>query len=76
VDGAKGELAAVRDVFARSNIEAVLVDLTRPETGIPVVHAVAPALQIMPGDWTTERLHHVLEGTGGGRRWTNGAALF
>jgi ribosomal protein S12 methylthiotransferase accessory factor len=74
--GAESELAALRDAFARSRIEAALVDLTRPETGIPVVHAVAPALQIMPGEWTTERLHHVLERMGGGRRWTNGEALF
>jgi ribosomal protein S12 methylthiotransferase accessory factor len=75
-DGANGELAALRDAFAHSHIEAVLVDLTRPETGIAVVHAVAPTLQMMPGDWTTERLHRVLERTGGGRRWTSGVALF
>jgi ribosomal protein S12 methylthiotransferase accessory factor len=75
-DGPKGELAALRDAFVRSHFEAALVDLTRPETGIPVVHAVAPALQIMPSDWKTQRLQRAQESTGGGHRWTNGVALF
>jgi ribosomal protein S12 methylthiotransferase accessory factor len=75
-DDPKGELAALRDALARAHVEAALVDLSRPETGIPVVQAVAPALQLMPGNWKTQRLQRVEETTGGGGRWTDGVALF
>jgi hypothetical protein len=48
-----------------------LIDMTRPEGfGIPVVRAVAPALQPMPSDTVTDRLRRVLKECGGGDRHT------
>jgi len=69
------QLTELRAAFAREGIEAVLVDMTRDEFKIPVVHACAPKLQLMPGNLRTERLHQVIEATGGGERWTGGVPL-
>jgi ribosomal protein S12 methylthiotransferase accessory factor len=52
-----------------------LIDMTRPEFGIPVVRAVAPALQPMPSDTVTDRLRRVAKECGGGNRHTGGASL-
>jgi ribosomal protein S12 methylthiotransferase accessory factor len=68
-------LAAARIALAKAGIEAALVDLTRPEFGIPVVRAIAPALQPMPSEAVTLRLRQVLSETGGGHRHTNGVPL-
>jgi ribosomal protein S12 methylthiotransferase accessory factor len=70
------ELAVLRAIFTGCGIEPVLVDLTRPEFGIPVVCARAPQLQLMPCDWATARLQRMREATGGGERWTRGVPLF
>jgi ribosomal protein S12 methylthiotransferase accessory factor len=70
-----GDLAALRDILAYRGIQAALIDLTRPEFGIPVVQAIAPGLQLMPGEISTGRLRHVIAATGGGRRLTGGIAL-
>lgn len=69
------DLAVLRNVFATRGIEAALIELTRPEFGIPVVQAIAPALQPMPCDLTTERLRRTVAATGGGQRWTRGIPL-
>ena len=69
-------LSALQAVFARCGLEAALVDLTRPEFGIPVVWAMAPELQLMPCNLQTERLRHAIATTGGGERTTNAVALF
>ena len=47
------ELPAIASALARCGIDAALIDMTRPEFGIPVVRAVAPALQPMPSDTVT-----------------------
>ena len=73
---AGAELALLRAIFTGCGLEPVLVDLTRPEFGIPVVCARVPQLQLMPCDWATARLQHMSEATGGGERWTRGVALF
>jgi ribosomal protein S12 methylthiotransferase accessory factor len=70
------ELALLRALFTGCGLEPLLVDLTRPEFGIPVVCARAPQLQPMPCDWATARLQRMREATGGGERWTGGVALF
>jgi ribosomal protein S12 methylthiotransferase accessory factor len=70
------ELALLRAIFAGCGLETALVDLTRPEFGIPVVCARAPLLQLMPCDWATARLQRMREATGGGEQWTRGVALF
>ena len=66
------DLAVLRGVFAKHGIEAVLVDLCRPELDIPVVQAIAPGLQLMPCEMTSKRLHRVIAATGGGQRSTKG----
>lgn len=68
-------LASIIDVFARSHIDAVLVDLTRQAFAIPVVRAIAPALQLMPSDLKTARLAAAHARGGGGARWTEGFPL-
>ena len=70
-----GDLAALRDILAYRGIEAALIDLTRPEFGIPVVQAIAPGLQLMPCEISTGRLRHMIAATGGGRRLTGAIAL-
>lgn len=70
-----GELPAIQVIFGRKNIEAALVDLTRPEYGLPVAVAIAPNLQPLPGNIETRRLRQVLALTGGGHQWTRGTPL-
>jgi ribosomal protein S12 methylthiotransferase accessory factor len=74
-DGPRAELDALLAQLAQRNIEAALVDLTRPEPGIPVVHAVAPQLQLLPCGSHTDRLRQAIAATGGGGRWTEGVTL-
>ncbi|MFM9848335.1 MAG: YcaO-like family protein [Hyphomicrobiaceae bacterium] len=68
-------LAHVAKALDRGQITAALVDLTRPDFAIPVVRAVAPQLQPMPGAGVTARLAHIMAATGGGSSWTGGTAL-
>lgn len=69
------ELPAVACAMDRCGIEVALVDMTRPRFGIPVVRAVAPALQPMPSHAVTDRLQRVLKDWGGGDRYTGGTRL-
>lgn len=69
------DLAVLRDTFGQHGIEAVLVDLRRPELDIPVVQAIVPELQLMPCEMTSKRLHRVIAATGGGQRSTKGIPL-
>jgi ribosomal protein S12 methylthiotransferase accessory factor len=69
-------LARLQAAFARAGIEAALVDLTRPEIGIPVAWALAPRLQLMPCEVVSVRLHEAIAVTGGGERITKGVVLF
>lgn len=74
-DADRTELSTIADRLAHAGIEAALVDLTRPQSAIRVVRAIAPALQPMPSDMVTPRLQRALTETGGGTRHTNGVAL-
>jgi ribosomal protein S12 methylthiotransferase accessory factor len=69
------ELPAIAGALGRCGIETALVDMTRPRFGIPVVRAVAPALQPMPSDTVTDRLQSALRDWGGGDRYTGGMSL-
>jgi ribosomal protein S12 methylthiotransferase accessory factor len=69
------DLPAIRAVFDSRNIEAALVDLTRPDFGLAVVAAIAPDLQLLPGNIETARLGRVLAAAGGGHQWTRGTPL-
>jgi len=74
-DGPREELAALLAALAHRDVEVGLVDLTRPDFGIPVVGAIAPQLQLLPCSLHTERLQSVIANTGGGERWTEGVPL-
>ena len=69
------QLATIVNALARCSIEAALIDLTRPEFGIPVVRAVAPVLQPLPSLVVTDRLRRAVTDHGGGDRYTGGLAL-
>ena len=69
------ELPAIASAMGRCGIETALVDMTRPQFGIPVVRAVAPALQPMPSDTVTDRLRQALKDWGGGDCYTGGTSL-
>ena len=74
-EGAAYPLAQLQAALARCSMEAALVDLTRPEIGIPVAWALAPGLQLMPCEMRSERLRRAVVATGGGDRLTHGVAL-
>ncbi|MGE0766391.1 MAG: YcaO-like family protein [Hyphomicrobiaceae bacterium] len=57
-------------------VEVALLDLTRPEFGIPVAAAVAPALQLMPSELVTDRLDAAIAASGGSEGFTKGLPLF
>ena len=69
------DLTHLRGVFEHHGIEAVLVDLRRPELDISVVQAIAPDLQLMPCEMSSKRLERVIAATGGGQRSTKGIPL-
>jgi ribosomal protein S12 methylthiotransferase accessory factor len=72
---AKVELRAILGALSRSEIEMALVELTRPEFDIPVVRAIAPGLQLMPGGFLTDRLRRTTAEFGGGSGDTGGIPL-
>jgi len=76
-DCTQGEtpLRVLARVMSASGFETTLVDMTRPRFGIPVVRAIAPALQPLPSHIVTERLKRTCNEHGGGDRYTRGAAL-
>jgi ribosomal protein S12 methylthiotransferase accessory factor len=69
------DLSTIVRALAHAGIAAALIDLTRPEFDIPVVRAVAPALQPMPSDIVTDRLQRKIRDFGGGARFNGGIAL-
>ena len=71
----QSQLPAIARVLMQAGVEAALVDLTRPQNGIQVVRAVAPALQPLPSDIVTPRLRLAIADTGGGARHTGGIPL-
>jgi ribosomal protein S12 methylthiotransferase accessory factor len=61
--------------LAAHGIVTAFVDLTREDTAVPVVRALAPALQSYPGGRVNVRLGAVIEATGGGDALTGGVTL-
>lgn len=55
--------------------DVTFVDLTRAAHGIPVIAAIAPALQRFPGEVRTARTSRAIDEHGGGERWTQGISL-
>ena len=68
-------LRALAHALSVFEIETALIDMTRPRFGIPVVRAIAPALQPLPSRIVTERLKRTCNDYGGGDRYTRGLAL-
>lgn len=64
------DIEIIVSALGKSGIEPVIVDLTRPFLGVPVVRALAPGLQPFPSEVTTARLAaeaartHILESEG------------
>ena len=67
--------SVLRAAFAQSGFDVGMVDLTRDEFAIPVVFALAPALQPMPSSLATPRLRSTLAATGHDARMTSDVAL-
>ena len=68
-------LTAIAAVLSQRAIEAAFVVLTRAEFGIPVVHASAPALQLLPSAIHGPRLRNMISTTGGGSKDHGGVHL-
>jgi ribosomal protein S12 methylthiotransferase accessory factor len=68
-------LGHLQQLLAAKGMSVALVDLTRPALAVPVVRAIAPGLQQMPGGLVTERLNRAVATFGGGERWTGGLPL-
>ncbi len=69
-------IAVLKAAFARSSIDAAIVNLTRDQFGIPVVFALAPGLQPMPSSTTTPRLRSMLSAAEFNERKIPDVALF
>ncbi|MBR0797917.1 YcaO-like family protein [Bradyrhizobium jicamae] len=76
-DQAAGEepLDVLAKAMSISGIETSLINMTRPQFGIPVMRAIAPGLQPLPSQIVTERLKRARNDYGGGERHTGGLAL-
>lgn len=74
--GERDLLAHLLDRLSQSDMDVYLVDLTRSEIGIPVAAAIAPRLQIMPGDLTVARLRAQIASTDGAKSQTRRHKLF
>lgn len=62
-DGADGDEAVLSRLVARLaafGVETYVIDLTRPEFGVPVVRVIAPALQLDPCDIVSARLRDAM----------------
>jgi ribosomal protein S12 methylthiotransferase accessory factor len=68
-------LAAVVGRLAEAGIEALWVDLSRSDVGIPAVRALAPGLQPYPSDVVLPRLQRQIDLTGNGFGRASGIAL-
>jgi ribosomal protein S12 methylthiotransferase accessory factor len=74
-EGGALTLAAMVARLGSMGIEPFVVELTRPQFGIPVVRVVAPQLQLEPSPIMTKRLSGIIEQTGGADAHTGGIAL-
>jgi ribosomal protein S12 methylthiotransferase accessory factor len=72
------EASTLRDALDRlqaRGIAAYMINLTRPELGIPVVRVLAPGLQLEPCGIVGPRLAAMIEETGGGAAHHGGMPL-
>jgi ribosomal protein S12 methylthiotransferase accessory factor len=60
----------------RIEVDPLLVELTRPELGVPVVRVVAPGLQPFPSSLTTGRLAQIIAQLGSGATKTVCMSLY
>jgi ribosomal protein S12 methylthiotransferase accessory factor len=74
-EGGALTLAAMVARLSSMGIEPFVVELTRPQFGIPVARVVAPQLQLEPSPIMTKRLSGIIEQTGGAEAHTGGIAL-
>ncbi|BAT61471.1 YcaO-like family protein [Variibacter gotjawalensis] len=58
------ELAHIITALDAQHIEATIVDLTRPDIGVPTVKTIAPRLQPLPSGFLTPRLAAALQAGG------------
>lgn len=75
VRGAGSELSIVTEALAKSGIETILIDMTRPQFDVPVVRAVATTLQPMPSGIMTDRLVRACSDYGGSNRYIGSLTL-
>ncbi len=73
--GSSDILAELRATFAANGIDAALVDLTRSQFGLPVVHALAPRLCPMPAFAPCTMTRAASDRYGGGERWNKKVPL-
>jgi hypothetical protein len=62
---AGGELEWVAGKLEARHVECFVLDLARPDIGVPCVRAFAPALQPLPAAWESQRLARTILETGG-----------
>ncbi|TWS97108.1 YcaO-like family protein [Reyranella sp. CPCC 100927] len=66
---------AVLERLAAQGVAACWLDLSRADIELPVVRAVAPALQALPSTLVTARLAAAIDAHGGGAQHTHGIEL-
>ncbi|WP_426956994.1 YcaO-like family protein [Muricoccus radiodurans] len=69
-------VAAIGGRLIEHGLEPLLLDLTRPAYGIPVIRTACPGLACEPSRDTPPRLARVMERTGGGSRHTGDVPLY
>lgn len=68
-------LRQLTEHLAAHAVETFKLDLTRRESGIPVLRMVCPTLEKEPSPIIGSRLQAVIQRTGGGHRYTRGIPL-
>src|SRR6202166_2515365 len=68
-------LRLIVDRLAQLGIEALGLDLTRPQFGVPAARVIAPGLQPLPSEIIVPRLADMIARTGGGAAYTDGVSL-
>ena len=71
----RGALTELRATFADSGIDAALINLTRSQFELPVVHALAPQLCPMPTIAQCAGTRAASDRYGGGDRWNKNVPL-
>lgn len=67
--------AQIKDRFRLAETDAVLIDLTRPDHAVPVVHALSPGLLPLPNHLPSDHSRRMHQRFGSGELWTHGVSL-